>query len=299
MTEYRSGFCALVGRPNVGKSTLLNALVGEKLAIVSEKPQTTRNRILGVLHREQGQIILLDTPGWQRPRHRLGSMMLETTRRAARDVDVVAMVVEAHLRPGPGDRHIARALEEGPDLPRLLIINKLDLVNDDPQPRIQAYRDLTSFTDAICVSALKGTGLSALEKTLFQLLPPGPPYFPEDMATDQPERQLMAELIREQVLHLTREEVPHSVGILMEEISPRPDGMLYVRAVVFVERPSQKGIIIGRGGSMLRQIGQRARESMEAILGSRIYLDLFVKVVPDWRDRRGPLQELGYGKEGT
>ena len=298
MTSYRSGFCALVGRPNVGKSTLLNALVGQKLAIVSDKPQTTRNRILGVVHRPHGQIVLLDTPGWQRPRHRLGNLMLETTRRAARDVDVVLMVVEAQLPPGPGDRHIARALKEGPDIPRILVINKLDLITGDPEPRVRAYRKLGQFSSVICVSALKGIGLEPLEKDLFQLFPPGPPYFPPDMSTDQPEQQLMAELIREQALHLTREEIPHSVAVMIEEVSPRPQDRLYVRAVVLVERNSQKGIIIGRRGSMLKKIGQGARESMEAILGSRIYLELFVKVVPDWRDRVGPLRDLGFGREG-
>ncbi len=297
MSAYRSGFAAILGRPNVGKSTLLNQLVGEKLAIVSDKPQTTRNRVLGVIHKQDGQAVLLDTPGWQRPLHRLGEFMLETSRAAARDVDAIILVVDATSRPGSGDSHIVREVMKTGHPPVLLVVNKADLVPDKMLMRLKEYFEIGDFHGAFPTSALTGEGVPALEKELFSLLPPGPPYFPSDMSTDQPERILIAEFIRERALNLLREEVPHSVAVLVEEVSARPQNRVYVRALIYVERKSQKGIIIGRGGSMLRDIGRGARTEIERILGSGTYLDLHVKVVPKWRDRMSSLRELGYSPE--
>lgn len=291
---FVSGFVAIAGRPNVGKSTLLNALVGQKLAIMSDKPQTTRNRILGVLHRPNAQIVFLDTPGLHRPLHRLGEYLNKVAEATLPDADVILHVVDGSLPAGDADRQVAeRILRAG--RPTVLVVNKMDRI-----PRgqlygvLDAYRALGDYTDVVPTSATEGTHLADLVEILERLLPPGPKYYPDEMVTDQPERFVMAELIREQVLHLTREEVPHSVAVVVEEVAQRPSGLVYVRAVILVERESQKGILVGRRGQMIREIGQRARQEIEGLLGSRIYLELFVKVKEDWRSKEGALRELGY-----
>ncbi|MBE3589605.1 MAG: GTPase Era [Firmicutes bacterium] len=292
---YRSGFAALIGRPNVGKSTLLNALVGHKVAIVSDKPQTTRNRILGVRHFPGGQVVFVDTPGLHRPRHLLGERMVRAALGALEGIDVACLVVDlSEPSPGEGDRAAAEAVLRAP-APVLLVGNKVDRVpRKDVETRLWAYRALGSFAGAVAVSALTGEGLPEILEALRAHLPEGPEYFPEDQVTDQPEQRVAAELIREQVLHLTRDEVPHSVAVAVEAFAPRPNGVLYIGATIYVERESQKGILIGRGGRMLKAIGQGARQAIEALLGTRVYLELHVKVKPDWRNRAGALEELGY-----
>lgn len=291
---FRSGFVAIIGRPNVGKSTLLNALVGRKLAIVSDKPQTTRNRILGVLTREDCQAVFLDTPGIHKPKHRLGEYMVKVARRALKEVDLIFHLVDATAPVGPGDRHIAGYLQEI-TTPVLLVLNKVDLVREGEIPAIlEAYRGLHRYEAGLDISALQGRNLDRLIAGTFRHLPEGPRCYPEDMITDQPEAFLVVEIIREKVLHLTREEVPHAVAVEIEEFTPRREGLLYVRAAIYVERDSQKGILIGEGGLRLKEIGRLAREELEALLGSRIYLDLWVKVSKDWRNREGALRNLGY-----
>lgn len=298
----RSGFVAIVGRPNVGKSTLLNALVGRKVAIVSERSQTTRNRILGVLNEAGMQAVFLDTPGLHKPRHRLGERMVEVALRALREVDLCLLVVAADARPGTGDRIVAGFVAEA-GAPAVLVANRADLVPGGAggaaaTAAARAYRELGEYVAALPVSALYGFNLGELVGEVRRRLPPGPRYYPEDVVTDQPERFLAAEAIREKALLLTREEVPHAIAVDVEEMERRHAGMVYVRATVYVERDSQKGIVIGQGGGMLREIGRLARQDLEALLGSQLYLDLWVKVKPDWRNRDASLSGLGYGGGG-
>lgn len=304
MTEvrepFRSGFVALIGRPNVGKSTLLNALVGRKLAIMSDKPQTTRNRIVGVLNREQAQIVFVDTPGLHKPKHRLGEYLNKVARQTIPEVDLILFVVDGSAPVGESDRFIAGLIAQAGQ-PAVLVVNKLDQI-----PRGELYQVLDQYkalapvdwVDVIPVSALEQTHLDDLIAIILDRLPEGPRYYPEDMITDQPERFVMAELIREQVLRLTREEVPHSVAVAVEEVAPRENGVVYVRALILVERESQKGILIGQRGQMVREIGKLARAEIEGLLGSRIFLELYVKVAEDWRNKERYLRELGYDERG-
>ncbi|CAB3391217.1 maturation of 16S RNA and assembly of 30S ribosomal subunit GTPase [Kyrpidia spormannii] len=291
---FRSGFAALVGRPNVGKSTLLNRLIGTKIAIMSDKPQTTRNRIRGVLTRENGQVIFLDTPGVHRPKHRLGDYMTRLALATLQEVDLVLFVIDVTSKFGPGEQVILDHLQ-GVETPVFLVINKIDLVSPgELLPMIDEHRKRYPFREVVPVSAVKGTNLDRLEERIFATLPEGPPYYPADQVTDHPESFIVAELVREQVLNLTREEVPHSVAVTVEEMTPRENGLLYIRAVVVTEKESQKAILIGREGGMLRRVGQRARREIEALLGSRVYLDLWVKVKKDWRNREPILRNFGY-----
>jgi GTP-binding protein Era len=292
---FRSGFVALVGRPNVGKSTLLNRLVGTKVAIMSDKPQTTRHRITAVLHRPEAQIVFLDTPGIHRPHHLLGEYMLRAARQALDGVDAACLVVDATSPlPGGGDRYVAQLLR-GAEAPVFLSVNKVDAVDPEVLPAVLgAYGRLGRFAAVLPLSALHGDGVEDLIRALVAVLPEGPAYFPEDAVTDRPEQFLMAELIREQVFHLTRDEVPHATTVELDEVTRRNGGTLYVAATIYVERESQKGIVIGRGGQMLGSIGARARAEIEALLGSHLFLDLRVKVRENWRNRAGSLQSLGY-----
>ncbi len=292
---FKSGFVALVGRPNVGKSTLTNKLVGRKLAIMSDKPQTTRNKITAVLTTDNAQLVFIDTPGIHRPKHKLGEYMVNVAQNVLHEVDVVLFLVEADQREiGPGDQYIIEQLKEI-NTPVILVINKADLVeNSSLLPVIETYRHAMDFNQIIPVSAVTGLNVEALITLLVELLPEGPQYYPDDMITDQPERAIIKEIIREKVLHMTREEIPHCVAVEIEEIKPRKNELVYVRAVIFTERDSQKGIIVGKSGQLLKKIGGLARGEIENLLGSKVYLDLWVKVRKDWRNKDNFLKEFGY-----
>jgi GTPase len=297
MTEnatLRSGFGALVGRPNVGKSTILNRMVGRKIAITADKPQTTRNRILGAVSVPGYQLVLIDTPGIHKPHHLLGEQMVRTAQAALEEVEAVLMVVEAHETPGPGDRYVANYVRSSPS-PAFCVLNKIDLVT--PEERDEAarrYAGLADFAAVLPISATTGEGFDALLQAILGVLPPGPQYFPDGVVSDQPERLIIGEIVREKIIELTEEEIPHSVAVEVQELTPRPNGMIYVRCQIYVERRSQRGIIIGAGGAMLRSVGMAARKDLEGLLGSSIYLDLWVKVSPDWRNHDRALRELGY-----
>ena len=293
---HRSGFVAVIGRPNVGKSTLMNQLVGQKVAIVSPKPQTTRSRILGILTREEVQVIFVDTPGLHRPRHRLGRAMVATATRAIPDADVVLFMVDVSVPPTDEDRMIARLIQEHTEAPVILALNKMDLLPAAKvKPRTEAYWKLVPYhQEWMMTIATRGVNLDKLLGLIVAALPEGPRYYPGDQVTDQTEREIAAELIREQVLRYTRQEVPHAVAVVVEEFKEQESGVVYVAANVFVERDTQKGIIIGRRGQMLRQVGTAARQEIERLTGGRVYLDLWVKVRKGWRRDERELRRLGY-----
>ncbi|MFO7263930.1 MAG: GTPase Era [Bacillaceae bacterium G1] len=294
---FRSGFVALIGRPNVGKSTLMNQVLGQKVAITSDKPQTTRNRIHGVYTTEEGQIIFIDTPGVHKPLHKLGDYMMQVVRNTLSEVDVILFLTDVTQSMGAGEQYILQLLETV-ESPVILVLNKIDQVHpDDLLPRIEEYRQQFPFAEVVPVSALLGNNVSTLISVIFRYLPEGPMYYPEGQTTDHPESFIVAELIREKILHLTREEVPHSVAVVVEEMARRDGDVVYIRAVIYTERESQKGILIGKGGRMLKQVGQMARQEIEALLGSRVYLDLWVKVKEDWRNRDLLLKSFGFQLE--
>ncbi len=295
--EHRSGFVALVGRPNVGKSTLLNNLVGRKVAIISDKPQTTRHRIRAVLTREDAQIIFVDTPGIHKPKHRLGHYMVDTALGTLRDVDLILFLVEAHRDFGPGDEFILQRLAQV-KTPVFLVITKVDLVAKPKLlPFIDVLQNKFSFAEIVPLSARTGENTDRLIDLVVSYLPPGPKYYPEDAVSDQPQSQILAELVREKVLHLTAQEVPHSVAVVVDEVFPGQKGVTVIRATIFVERDSQKAILIGEGGRMLKNIGRMAREEIESVLGVRVYLELWVKVKHRWRQDERQLYHLGFRKE--
>jgi len=294
---FRSGFVALIGRPNVGKSTLMNQVLGQKVAITSDKPQTTRNRIHGVYTTEEGQIIFIDTPGVHKPLHKLGDYMMQVVRNTLSEVDVILFLTDVTQSMGAGEQYILQLLETV-ESPVILVLNKIDQVHpDDLLPRIEEYRQQFPFAEVVPVSALLGNNVSTLISVIFRYLPEGPMYYPEGQTTDHPESFIVAELIREKILYLTREEVPHSVAVVVEEMARRDGDVVYIRAVIYTERESQKGILIGKGGRMLKQVGQMARQEIEALLGSRVYLDLWVKVKEDWRNRDLLLKSFGFQLE--
>jgi GTP-binding protein Era len=291
---YKSGFVAVIGRPNVGKSTLVNSLIGQKIAIMSDKPQTTRNKILCVLSLPDAQILFIDTPGIHKPKDKLGEYMVRTAENTLREVDVVLFVVDATAAKGAGELYILERLASV-RTPIILAVNKMDAVPKNKMPSIlTTYASGRDFSAVIPISALKHTNLDPLTAELKKHLELGPQYYPDDMITDQPERLLIAELIREKVLQLTREEIPHAIAVDIEEIATRANEDLYVRAVIYVERDSQKGIVIGAGGSLLKEVGRLARLDIQNLLGSKIFLDLWVKVKKDWRNRDGILRSFGY-----
>lgn len=293
--DHRSGFVAVVGRPNVGKSTLMNAILGQKLAIVSPKPQTTRNRILGILTLDDLQAVFMDTPGIHRPRHKLGEFMLAEALSALPDADLALWVVDLSRLPNEEDEQVAAALSRQ-TLPVILVLNKMDIT--PPATQIEhgrLYRQLLpTVAEDIAISALTGQGVPAVVDLLRRYLPPGPRYYPPDQITDVQERFLAAELIREKALLHLREEVPYAVAVDLEEFTERPGGVVYIAARLFVERESQKGILIGHEGSMLKRIGSEARQEIEALLEKRVYLDLRVVVKPKWRRDPAELRRLGY-----
>ncbi|MBF1761987.1 MAG: GTPase Era [Veillonella sp.] len=292
--HFKSGFVAVVGRPNVGKSTLINALIGDKIVIVSDKAQTTRNRIICVYTDQDKQIVFMDTPGIHKPKHKLGEFMVTAAVDSLKEVEAVLFLVAANEKRGPGDNFIIEQLEKV-KVPVYLCVNKIDTLTKEALLKvIVSYQDAYPFAGVIPISALEKENLDVLLKELTSTLPEGPQYFPEDMITDQPERLLISDMIREKILLTTRDEVPHSIAVEVEEMKTRDDGTTYIRATIFVERDSQKGIIIGNKGAMLKQLGAQSRLDIQRLLGTKVYLDLWVKVKKDWRNKSGMLSELGY-----
>ena len=292
--HFKSGFVAVVGRPNVGKSTLINALIGDKIVIVSDKAQTTRNRIICVYTDQEKQIVFMDTPGIHKPKHKLGEFMVTAAVDSLKEVEAVLFLVAANEKRGSGDNFIIEQLQKV-KVPVYLCINKIDtLTKEDLLKVIVSYQDAYPFAGVIPISALEKENLDVLLGELTSKLPEGPQYFPEDMITDQPERLLISDMIREKILLTTRDEVPHSIAVEVEEMKTRDDGTTYIRATIFVERDSQKGIIIGNKGAMLKQLGAQSRLDIQRLLGTKVYLDLWVKVKKDWRNKSGMLSELGY-----
>ena len=294
MNAHKSGFAAVIGRPNVGKSTLINALIGQKIAIMSDKPQTTRSRILCILTEEDAQVIFLDTPGVHKPKHKLGDYMAKATEGALHGVDVVVFVVDVTEKMGAGEQYILKQLANV-RVPVLLAVNKVDcILRQQSLPIIESYAKVYDFAGIVPISAREGENLDGLLAEIKAHLPEGPQYYPVDMVTDQPERLIVAELVREKVLALTRDEIPHAVAVDIEEMTTRQKGDVYIRAVIYVERESQKGIVIGAKGALLRTIGAQARADVETLLGAKVYLDLWVKTRKDWRNRATALREFGF-----
>ncbi len=292
--KHKSGFIAVIGRPNVGKSTLINSLIGQKIAIMSDKPQTTRNRILCILTQEDAQVVFLDTPGIHKPKHKLGEYMVRAAENTLREVDAILFVVDATEDMGAGEFYILERLQ-ATNKPVILIVNKLDLI-DKAQvlPIISRYSAKYHFEGVVPISAREKTNLDELLVEIKKYLPEGPQYYPEDMVTDQPERLIVAELVREKVLQLTREEIPHAVAVDVDEMTTRANKDIYIRATIYVERDSQKGIVIGSRGKLLKDIGALARKDIEALLGAKVFLDLWVKVKKDWRNRENVLKGFGF-----
>lgn len=295
--DHRAGFVSVIGKPNVGKSTLMNAYLGQKIAIVSPKPQTTRRRMLGILTLDQAQIIFVDTPGIHQPHHRLGEIMVKTAIEAIPDADVLLWLVDGSMDPTHQDREIARLIAQyGRRIPLVLGLNKSDLIpKADRSQRLGRYLELGRSDAHIAFSATQGENRDVLLDLLVAHLPMGPCFYPEDQVTDQTERGIAAELIREQVLHYTRQEVPHSADVIVNEFKVRSEDLIYIHATVFVERATQKGILLGRGGTMIKSISKAARLEIEKLTGTRVYLELWVKVRPKWRQKEDELRRLGYG----
>jgi len=292
--DFRSGFIALLGRTNAGKSTLLNKLIGQKIAIVSDKPQTTRNKIVGVLSKPEYQIVFLDTPGIHKPRHQLGQMMVSTAFKTLEGVDLIYYLIDVSVPFGSGESFLIERLQKVAT-PIFLLLNKIDLLpKEELLPLIDFYRQQREWTEIVPLSALKGENVEPLLAVTLKYLPEGPKYYPEDVVTDQPEKIVAAEIIREKVLKLTHEEVPHSVAVVVEVLEERTATLIYVGATIFVERNSQKAILIGKQGQMLKQIGILARKELEEIWGVALYLDLWVKVSPAWREKEHYLRNFGY-----
>ncbi len=290
---FHSGYVSLIGRPNVGKSTLLNVLLGQKVAIVTEKPQTTRNRILGIKTYADAQIIFIDTPGIHKPRHMLGETMVRSAKKLLREIDLVILVTEAGYSTKP-DEIIIESLKKV-DKHVILVINKIDKVKKtELLPMINRYKNLFDFKEIIPVSAIKQNGIDILLKNILQYIPSGPKYYPDEVYTDQIERFMVAEIIREKIMEKTSHEIPYSVAVDIYKWTERNDGVIFINANIYVEREGQKGIIIGNKGKMLKLIGTLARLDIEKLLGTNVFLELWVKVKKGWRDNRELLRELGY-----
>ncbi len=290
----KSGLVSFVGRPNAGKSTLMNRIVGHKLAIVSDKPQTTRTRIVGVKNYSEGQVVIVDTPGIHKPTHRMNVRMVDLALESMREVDVVTLVVDVSVKEGPGDRRMLDMMKEL-TAPVILVLNKVDLINKNRLlPILERYQQAHAFVEFVPLSALDGTNVDVLERLFLQHLPEGEPLYPPDYVTDQPDRFMAAEIIREQVLQLTRDELPHSTAVVIDRFEePDAGGLMTLYCTILVERESQKPIVVGRGGSMIKEIGTAARQELERFFGSRVYLDLHVKVKSEWRDDERVLDDLG------
>lgn len=293
--QFKSGFISIIGRPNVGKSTFLNRVVGQKIAIMSDKPQTTRNKVQGVVTTDESQLVFIDTPGIHKPKHKLGDFMVKSARNTLKEVDVIMFMVNADEPIGGGDRFIIDMLEHT-ETPVFLIINKIDLVHPDALlTTITTYMEVYDFSEVVPLSALNGNNVDRLMETLTKYMPAGPKYYPDDQVTDHPERFIISEFIREKVLHLTREEIPHSVAVVIEKIERDEErGIIDVSATIIVDRDSQKGIVIGKKGALLKEIGTKARHDIEMLLGTKVFLELWVKVQKDWRNKPGQLREFGF-----
>lgn len=293
--KHFAGFAAIVGRPNVGKSTLINGLIGEKIAIMSDRPQTTRNKIMCILNTDNAQIMFLDTPGIHKPQHKLGQYMVRTATNTFNESDVILFVVDASERRGAGDGFIMEALAKI-KTPIILVVNKIDKLADKGRllSVIESYTKDFTFAAVVPVSALCDKEFPNLVQEIVKHLPEGPSYYDEDVITDQPERVIAAEMIREKVLRLTHDEIPHSIAVEIEEFKVRDNEAVFIRATIFVERESQKGIVIGAKGSLLKKIGQYARKDIEGVLGNRVFLELWVKVKQDWRNKNSMLKQFGY-----
>ena len=296
--KFKSGFATLIGRPNVGKSTLMNHLIGQKIAITSNKPQTTRNKIQTVYTSSQGQIVFLDTPGIHKAKNKLGEYMVNVAERTLKEVDVVLWLVEPTDYIGKGEQHIAAQLKKA-NIPVILIMNKIDTVDKSKiEGFMDGYRDLLPFADMIPVCALRGVNMERVIQVIFKYLPYGPKYYDDDTVTDQPQRQIAAELIREKALRCLEEEIPHGIAVSIEKMTERRDGMIMdIEATIICERESHKGIIIGKGGAMLRKIGSQARYEIEKMLEMKVNLHLWVKVKKDWRDSDYMIKNFGYDKK--
>lgn len=295
---YKSGFISIIGRPNVGKSTFLNRVIGQKIAIMSDKAQTTRNKIQGVLTVDDAQMIFIDTPGIHKPKHKLGDFMMKVAVNTLKEVDLILFMVNAEEGFGRGEEFILEKFQTV-NTPIFLVINKIDQVHpDNLLPIIESYKEKYPFKEIVPISALEGNNVEQLLGQIKSFLPEGPQYYPADQVTDHPERFIITELIREKALHLTREEIPHSLAVVLDKMERREGKeIIDVMATVIVERDSQKGIIIGKQGSMLKEIGKRARVDIENLLGSKVYLELWVKVQKDWRNKMSQLRDYGFNED--
>lgn len=292
--KFHSGFVALVGRPNVGKSTLMNALLGEKISIVSAHAQTTRNKITGVWNGDNSQVVFLDTPGMHKPQDKLGEAIRQSTIDALDEVDLIVFLCACDDPLGAGDRYILSLLKDR-KVPVILALSKIDLIEKDAVlKKIVQYSKIYPFAEIVPLSSKTGENLDELMNCIVKYLPEGPKYFPDDMVTDQPERNIVQEIVREKLLIRTRDEVPHAIGVFTEEFSERENGKVYIRCTIYVERDSQKRIIIGKKGSVLKEAGKEAREEIQNLIGAPVFLDLWVKVAKDWKNKDYILRELGY-----
>lgn len=293
--EFKSGFISIIGRPNVGKSTFMNKVLGQKIAIMSDKPQTTRNKVQGVYTKDNAQMIFIDTPGIHKPKHELGEHMMKVARNTLRETEVILFIINVSEELGRGDAFIIDMLKNT-KTPIILVLNKIDLVHPDQLiKQIEVYKDQLNFSDIVPISALQGNNIDKLLEVIESHLPEGPMYYPADRITDHPEHFIVSELIREKALHLTSQEIPHAIGVEVEKMKAENEGdKVHVQATIFVERESQKGMVIGKGGKMLKEIGKLARIDIEHLLGSKVYLELWVKVQKDWRNKKNFIRGLGY-----
>lgn len=294
MTEHKSGFVSIIGRPNVGKSTFVNRVIGHKIAIMSDKAQTTRNKIQGVMTRDDAQIIFIDTPGIHKPKHKLGDYMMRVAKNTLSEIDAIMFMVNVNEDIGRGDEYIMEMLKNV-KTPIFLVLNKIDLVHPDTlMPKIEQYQSYMDFTDIIPISALEGLNVDHFIDVLKSFLPEGPKYYPDNQISDHPEQFVVSEIIREKILHLTSEEIPHAIGVNVDRMIKEDEDRVRIEAKIYVERDSQKGIVIGKGGKKLKEVGKRARRDIEMLLGSKVYLELWVKVQRDWRNKVNFIRQIGY-----